>query len=474
MAERQDFRGDIERVAGLGLYWSWVYLSFNQQLFLPDALARPETVMAIHIASCVSAGLAFFGTLVFRKRLVEANKRRALAIGVVACVIGTMLYAVFPFSGEYGVCLAGAIISGVGASTLVLAWGDRFSALSQRRAVICTACSHGLAFALFAIAVAIGSIAVVASMLLAPIASGALALHDRGTQATRRPSDTEEGLFGQPPILSRPFAIGLCIVAFAYGGIRAFVLSPANTSAAFPVFFISAGGIAALLLLTAGIAKHENGVSLSSGYRTALPIIVLSCAVLLFLGNEGIRWAWVLNASATSMVEMITWIVLIDVCRSSRFEPIAVFAAGRALVHAGMALGELSGWHFVSHDMIAQFCVVLIVVLTFATGLLSSARDGSLWFDPPTKDELSAGRRKEPSGEDEGGLESALVLAAERYGLSPREKEVFLLWARGYGSKYVQDKLCISASTVKTHVRHVYGKMGVQNRAELMLLIEQE
>ena len=60
---------------------------------------------------------------------------------------------------------------------------------------------------------------------------------------------------------------------------------------------------------------------------------------------------------------------------------------------------------------------------------------------------------------------------AGRYGLSPRETEVFVLLAQGRTRAFIQDELVLSGSTVKTHVSHIYAKMGVHDRQEMMDLI---
>lgn len=60
---------------------------------------------------------------------------------------------------------------------------------------------------------------------------------------------------------------------------------------------------------------------------------------------------------------------------------------------------------------------------------------------------------------------------ARRYGLSPRETEVFTLLAQGRTRAFIQDELVLSGSTVKTHVGHIYTKMGVCDRQEMMDLI---
>lgn len=57
--------------------------------------------------------------------------------------------------------------------------------------------------------------------------------------------------------------------------------------------------------------------------------------------------------------------------------------------------------------------------------------------------------------------------------MSAREIEVFNLLAKGRGSAYIQEKLYISQHTVKTHTYHIYKKLGVDSREELLTLIEQ-
>jgi DNA-binding NarL/FixJ family response regulator len=58
------------------------------------------------------------------------------------------------------------------------------------------------------------------------------------------------------------------------------------------------------------------------------------------------------------------------------------------------------------------------------------------------------------------------VERAETDGLSPREREVLELLARGYFYKEITEALGISMSTVNTHVRRVYEKLHVHSRAQ--------
>lgn len=63
--------------------------------------------------------------------------------------------------------------------------------------------------------------------------------------------------------------------------------------------------------------------------------------------------------------------------------------------------------------------------------------------------------------------ESAMVyaMAARRYDLTRREEEVLRLLLDGKSFAAIAGELFISDNTVKTHVRHIYRKMGV-NRKE--------
>jgi DNA-binding NarL/FixJ family response regulator len=48
--------------------------------------------------------------------------------------------------------------------------------------------------------------------------------------------------------------------------------------------------------------------------------------------------------------------------------------------------------------------------------------------------------------------------------LTPREHEVLTLIAKGFSFPEIADLLGVSAHTVTTHVRHIYGKLEVGSR----------
>lgn len=75
------------------------------------------------------------------------------------------------------------------------------------------------------------------------------------------------------------------------------------------------------------------------------------------------------------------------------------------------------------------------------------------------------------AGDGPGPAEAAAALAAA-YGLSPREAQVVALLLRGRSGPYISEELGLSKSTVKTHIRHLYAKLGVSSKQELIDLAQ--
>lgn len=61
-------------------------------------------------------------------------------------------------------------------------------------------------------------------------------------------------------------------------------------------------------------------------------------------------------------------------------------------------------------------------------------------------------------------------LAAER-GLTPREAEILGLIAMGRSATYIAEELTISHNTTRTHIKHVYEKLGIHSKQELIDLV---
>ncbi len=63
----------------------------------------------------------------------------------------------------------------------------------------------------------------------------------------------------------------------------------------------------------------------------------------------------------------------------------------------------------------------------------------------------------------------APTLEPEGEPLSERETEVLGYLTKGYTGKEIADKMCVSINTVKTHLKHIYQKLHVRSRSEILL-----
>jgi DNA-binding NarL/FixJ family response regulator len=56
-------------------------------------------------------------------------------------------------------------------------------------------------------------------------------------------------------------------------------------------------------------------------------------------------------------------------------------------------------------------------------------------------------------------------------GLSPREKEIIALLAKGYLYKEIAGQLRLSVETVRTHIHNIYDKLHVRSRTEAVMKV---
>ena len=229
--------------------------------------------------------------------------------------------------------------------------------------------------------------------------------------------------------------------------------------------------------------------------EVVLVVIMLGIAAYALVSKRGEREADIELAIITCDVAFATALLLLAL-----FGPGTLGLVG-ALVQGGFFVFNALLWMFVAHEVsgdvrraAALFGVVDGTLYLFAMAgrvvgvhlrsqgdALSTALFLGIWLLAMLLLALFLVERRRAAAaaasavRPEGDVLAASCEALSRArGLSEREAQVMLAFARGRSAARIAEELGISQETVKTHVKHVYAKVGVHSRHELLDALELE
>ncbi len=128
----------------------------------------------------------------------------------------------------------------------------------------------------------------------------------------------------------------------------------------------------------------------------------------------------------------------------------------RVVKRFGMDLRRASG------DMIRAHCAILVVPGT------SASRFSIVHLLEEVEEEAPRRRSRETTSVPNRPLRLP-PSSSTRAQLTPREQHVLRMLATGAGTRKIADSLCISPTTVRTHVRNLLRKMRAHSRLEAVL-----
>jgi DNA-binding CsgD family transcriptional regulator len=245
-------------------------------------------------------------------------------------------------------------------------------------------------------------------------------------------------------------------------------------------------------------------ISISFFYRWMCPALVLGFAAIILFGDTlGSYLAFTTSVAARFAFCLITQMYFARVTSENKMTAVQAYGWGWISVHLGDFLGVLATAAFaeaiadsvITLDQVAVASMAALVVATmfviddkrsFASPADNlAAKDASISDD--SADIQASGTTATPkptnsakTAEDERAMDAGpstlstddrIASIAQEYGLTRRESEVFALLARGRSVPYVRDALVISRETAATHAKHIYAKLGVHSRQELIDLV---
>ena len=168
--------------------------------------------------------------------------------------------------------------------------------------------------------------------------------------------------------------------------------------------------------------------------------------------------------------ELLTWLALCSAARRNVIDALPTISWGLAVSYIGIDLGAFlamaTGTGTGASSVAAQIAIVVVLV-AFVLYVVITRRTFS--FDKTI--EGIAPDAPEVIVRDVDTLEAHVENLASRCALTPRERDVMALLARGNNSQRVEEKLSIKHNTVKFHARNVYAKLGVHSQQELIDLV---
>ena len=440
-------------VFGAALHWA--SLLYQGVEFLPSLGSSVDASRAITpLSACVAIALS----LGFRC-LENRRVRTAIATACVASGAACLALTVFaPDSGSvwYGVYhVVFRLLAAVNIVIPVLLWGYAFASLDKRTAghnVVYTA----LVSFIFAMAISLVSLKLDGANgflnILARCVSGVILM--RGgvyfSESDRLPvSDVDRSRTVR-------FYGGRAFIGVAIGALYATV----RGDAASPWLM----GIEIVVCLALLCFLNTKGRDLIC---EIVPVVPVMLAVLLWLPFAGAQDG-VFRATGF-LVIWLSWLSVSSFQLSGLKESLGVSgaflsASEKAVLLVGWTVGLYAGRLVVSPESAG----VLSFVAVAATLVWATA--SSLRTSLSRQEDEFADRANRERAEYEARVLSEL---RERFDLTAREAEITLMLSRGHSRPGICSQLGISDGTVRAHSSHIYTKLGVHRRDELILAVQE-
>ena len=463
-------------ILGFSLYFAWMFICFYW--FFAVALQDIDLGQRDLTQSFIFVGTVVGYVLMHCLGKVESfNPFKAPVI--VACGIGALLlpavvaliYFVTPVLPA--VCWGVNLVTGVVGSVLCILWLDicsrsteggeyRFVSFSLFAGAVLTALVIFMPDAvqvILAVAYGLGSVA------LLRYCSKRAPLNDKAPLVETQAAKWQFAREIEPALAAFGVVFGLCFVfLFNYGG----------TTLAIGLLFVLPGS--AIIAILASIGR-EVGITVIQ--RVILCVTVFSCVATPFVDDSlkvftvGIAiaaWAALLSVNYALVVRKTKhdWTAPVFRVAPSRLILVAVgFAAGWVIA---AALSFVYGAHA---DVFGTLRLIMAVVLVVVFMIFMP---DAHHHDHEAMEQLAQGTtpRVVTAGYSENQIfEAKCLAAAELFKLSPRETDILTYLARGRNAAYLQEKLCISPHTVKSHIYSIYRKFDIHSQQKLMDFIEE-
>ncbi|RDB63091.1 helix-turn-helix transcriptional regulator [Eggerthella sinensis] len=471
----------LKRVIGFSFDRLWMLMAFYSIVpYLYSSDVRGSLYTTLFISLCAMVVTLLFVSVIMRGQDSIAGNRTIVAVAAAVTCVGSLLTPFSDLNTTYGMLILGisSIMTGTGSAVLFLGWIGLFSGVGGRLSLFELSAGMCVAFVVSLVLVAVPPLLANIAVICLPLASGFMLGRLGGAKAPalplpeQPPSGRTVGLFAKA--LAGAVLVGMLEGFFdVLSGYRTFEVQDV-----YGMYLLAAGFFAMLAVVLIAVFLSRDGVFFA--YRFAMLLLCLGCLLTPFMGDNN-TYSSAIIFGGYNCFTITLCVVCIDVARSFRIGAVRTIGLGLFALCGGEVIGSAMahGLHiagFTSFDL-AGVTLVAVSALFVAHLFLFTETDliklgiGEVSRVLPGADEGVVAEVDESVGEDEDPVDPCDAIV-EKFSLSPRESDVLPLLLQGRTISRIQETLFISAGTVSTHIRHIYQKTGVDNRQELIDLVE--
>ncbi|MGV8083013.1 MAG: response regulator transcription factor [Coriobacteriia bacterium] len=480
------------RLLGFGVTMGWVLLVVYSLLSPETSSLRLDVLFRRQLGFNLSLGLCLLAIAGIGSWMkISAYRLRVSVIaGSGLAFVGTWLAVIASQRDMLLLQDVSAAFMGFGGGLLLLLWLHLYSETSVNYAGRYLAASMILTAAIvfFGRNLTYG-LSVFVTVCL-PLISGGMLLYSWSRMEIRQPALAGRGT---PDVEGsrRPFlrvTFQLLVYAFVLGVLQGSVT--ADGAALLRLFnpaSVLGVGIAGALVLLFHSRVSRRGMIVGLARRIALVLFVGALSAIPFVGGLANTVLATIILVAYILIDISVLIFMVDLARTFDLNSLRVIGLYRGMYYVTVSIGVGVGFYLMNAEgapllPTSVLCSCLAFALV-ATSSFASPSDEHIWvaehYLPIPASSVFGGRPSESvdDGNDDslghlGPWRKKCIVAAHRWGLSPRESEVFLLLAKGRNAEYVQNALHISAHTAKTHIANIYRKAEIHSAQELLDLVE--
>lgn len=452
---------------------------------------RASATEDVPIMTClyISQALVLAAIVLYTfRRPIDHDLGRFLDLASAACMAAAAILICFPLPSSHGGALAfGACIGAVGVSWAYVRWAQLYSQMDIRYAAPLIFLTMAAGSAGKTLIDLMPDVAAAVSLMLLPVGVfGTWVFARRSLPA----APAAALLYNPRTVLSLwRLTVGVAVYSLAVGIIQSVMLEQIPVGDATSVLVHHGTEMLLGIGLFLWVAPMKRGLSFSGSWRLVVLLMTTALVFLPYIDESLLSYLLSLIRTAQTFLIVLLFLTLADIARHSTYHTATVFAAGWAAYALPFGIGTALG-HFLqlaaAAETIIASAIVWAIVLAAIYLLDENAVGRSLVFPelnaPDDGDgdsdvaRISAAQTQLDIGREQREAEDVVTrrcqTLAQQAGLTGREEEILELLARGRSKAYIADAFIISENTVRTHVKHLYAKLEVHTRQELLDRVE--